>query len=104
MTLKVKSMKLIIAYIRPDCCANVMRELHEAGVGGITAYRVHGMSPETSTFSYSKRAFEINHFPESITLEVICAEEPSDRNFQSLAQAARTGDEDMCHHQGWEQC
>jgi hypothetical protein len=33
-------MKLVIAYIRTECAAHVMRELHETGVGGITCYRV----------------------------------------------------------------
>lgn len=85
-------MKVIIAYIRVDCAADVMRDLYEAGVGAITAYRVHGMSGETSTFLYSKRPFEINHLPESVKLEVVCSEESLDKIIKSIAQAARTGD------------
>ena len=69
-----------------------MRKLHEAGVGGLTAYVVRGMSGETSTFLYSKRPFEINHLPESLKLEVVCAEESVDKIVKLLAQAARTGD------------
>jgi nitrogen regulatory protein PII len=84
-------MKLIIAYIRVDRGANVMRELHKAGVGGITAYAVRGMSGETSTFLYSKRPFEVNHLPESIKLEVVCPEESIDKIVRILAQTARTG-------------
>jgi nitrogen regulatory protein PII len=37
------NVKLVIAYIRTECAAQVMRELYEAGVGGITAYAVHGI-------------------------------------------------------------
>ena len=85
-------MKLIIAYIRTECAAQVMRELHKAGVGGITAYTVRGMSGETSTFLYSKRPFEINHLPESVKLEVVCPDESLDKIVKLVAQAARTGD------------
>jgi nitrogen regulatory protein PII len=85
-------MKLVIAYIRMACAADVMRELHKAGVGGLTAYAVRGMSGETSTFLYSKRPFEINHLPESLKLEVVCSEESIDKIVKLLAQAARTGD------------
>lgn len=85
-------MKLIIAYIRMDCGVNVMRELHNAGVGGITAYAVRGMSGESSTFLYSKHPFEINHLPESLKLEVVCSEESIDKIVKLIAQAARTGD------------
>jgi len=85
-------MKVIIAYIRVDCAAKVTRDLYEAGVGGITAYRVHGMSGETSTFLYSKRPFEIHHLPESVKLEVVCSEESIDNIVKLIAQAARTGD------------
>lgn len=45
-------MKLAIAYIRTECAAHVMRELYEAGVGGITCYLANGMSGEKPTFLY----------------------------------------------------
>lgn len=85
-------MKLVIAYIRTEYAARVVRELHKAGVGGLTAYVVRGMSGETSTFLYSKRPFEINHLPESVKLEVICAEESIEKIVKLVARAARTGD------------
>lgn len=85
-------MKLLIAYIRDDCGANVMHELHKAGVGGITAYKVRGMSGETSTFLHSKHPFEINHLPEALKLEVVCSEESIDKIVKLVAQAARTGE------------
>ena len=84
-------MKLMIAYIRTECASQVMRTLHESGVSGITAYRVRGMSGETSTFLYSKRPFEINHLPESVKLEVVCADESIDKIVALIAQAACTG-------------
>lgn len=83
-------MKLVIAYIRTECAAHVMRELYQAGAGGITCYRVHGMRGETSTFLYSKRPFEIDHLPESIKLEVFCPEESVDKTVKLIMQAART--------------
>jgi nitrogen regulatory protein PII len=90
MTQKVKSMKLIIAYKRVDCAANVMLELHKSGVGGITAYVVRGMSDETSIFLYSKRPFEVNHLPESVKLEVVCSDESIDDIVKLLARTAPT--------------
>jgi nitrogen regulatory protein P-II 1 len=84
-------MKVISAYIRVDCAAKVVRDMYEAGVGGITAYTVHGMSGETSTFLYSKHPFEVNHLPESVKLEVVCSEESVDKIIQLIAQSARTG-------------
>ena len=36
-------MKMIIAYIRTECFAQVMRELYKVGVGGVTCYRMHGI-------------------------------------------------------------
>jgi nitrogen regulatory protein PII len=68
-----------------------MRELYEAGVGAITAYAVHGISGETTTFLYSKRPFEVNHLPESVKLEVVCSEESLDKIIQFIAGAAREG-------------
>jgi nitrogen regulatory protein PII len=85
-------MKLITAYIRAKRAADVMRELHKAGVGGFTAYAVRGMSGETSTFLYSKHPFEINHLPEAVKLELLCTEESVDGMVQLIARAARTGD------------
>ena len=32
-------MKMIIAYIRTECSAEVMRDLYNAGIGGITCFR-----------------------------------------------------------------
>ena len=84
-------MKLIIAYIRVDRAVNVMRELYETGVGGITAYVVRGMSGETSTFLYSKRPFEVNHLPESVKLEIFCSDESIDDIVKMLGETARTG-------------
>ena len=68
-----------------------MRELYQAGMGGITAYAVHGIRGETSTFLHSMRPFEVNHLPESIKLEVVCSEESIDKIIKLIAWAARTG-------------
>jgi nitrogen regulatory protein PII len=48
-------MKMIIAYIRTECSAEVMRHLHNAGIGGITCYQVHGIRSERPTFLNSTR-------------------------------------------------
>jgi nitrogen regulatory protein PII len=92
MKRKVKFMKLIIAYIREECGEKVMRDLFRAGVSGITAFRVHGMSGETATFFHSPHPFEVDRLPESVKLEVVCADESIDKIVKLIAQAARTGD------------
>ena len=51
-------MKLITAYLRIERGEQLMRALHDVGVSGLSAYVVHGISGETSTFLYSKRPFE----------------------------------------------
>ena len=84
-------MKLVIAYIRTDYAAAVIHDLYKAGVGGLTAYAVRGMSGKKATFFYSKHPFEIDHLPESLKLEVVCAEESTDKIVELIAQAARTG-------------
>lgn len=85
-------MKMVIAYIRTECAAYVMRDLYEVGVGGITCHMVHGMRSEQPTFLYSTRPFEVHHLPAALKLEVICADERSDEITNLIARAARTGD------------
>ena len=85
-------MKLVVAYVREKCAASVVRELHKADIGGITAYPVRGMSGEVTPVFYSKRPFEIGHLPDAVKFEVVCPEESVDRIVNLLAQAARTGE------------
>lgn len=85
-------MKLITAYIRTDYASDVIRELYKAGVGGLTAYAVHGMSGEKPPSLYSKRPFEINHLAASLKLEVVCSEDSEDRIVKVIARAARKGE------------
>jgi nitrogen regulatory protein P-II 1 len=84
-------MKMISAYVKPARSAALIRQLHKAGVGGLTAYMVRGMSGEAATFLYSKRPFEVNHLPESLKIEVICEEGSVDTIVALIAQGARTG-------------
>jgi nitrogen regulatory protein PII len=84
-------MKMISAYVRTQGSPDLMRELHKAGVGGLTAYTVRGMSGETATFLYSKRPFEVNHLPESLKIEVICDDASTDEIVALIARMAKTG-------------
>ena len=84
-------MKLVSAYVRMERAAQLMRELHRAGVGGLSAYVVRGMSGETSTFFFSKRPFEPSHLPESLKLEVICDEDSVDKIVALITREAKTG-------------
>jgi nitrogen regulatory protein P-II 1 len=84
-------MKIVTAYVRIECAPRLMRELHEAGVSGLTAYEVRGMSGEAATFFYSKRPYELGHLPESLKIEVICEDDSVDKIVALIAQQARTG-------------
>jgi nitrogen regulatory protein P-II 1 len=68
-----------------------MRDLYNAGVGGITCYMVHGIRSEKPTFLYSTRPFEIHHLPASLKLEVICPDEQCDEIASLIARTASTG-------------
>ncbi len=84
-------MKIITAYVRTECAPKLMRKLYEAEIGGLTAYTVHGISGETSTFLHSKRPYELSHLPESLKIEVICDDGYVDKIIGLIAQHARTG-------------
>jgi len=84
-------MKMVIAYIRTECAAPVMRDLYEAGVGGLTCYMVHGMRSEKPTFLYSMRPFEVHHLPSALKLEVVCSDARVDEVVALIARTARTG-------------
>ena len=77
---------LIIGHIRARYAAHVMRELHKAGVGGITCYRVHGMSGEKSTFLHSKRPIEIIICPSRLSSKWFARGESIDKIVRILAQ------------------
>jgi len=82
---------MIAAYVRVGRAPGLIRHLYNAGVGGLTAYFVRGISGEASTFLYSKRPFEVNHLPESLKIEVICEEGSVDEIVALIAQGAKTG-------------
>ena len=84
-------MKLVIAHIRTECAAHVMRDLYEAGVGGITCYIVHGIRSEKPTFLYSTRPFEVHRLPAALKLEMICSEDSVDDIVSLIARTAQTG-------------
>lgn len=84
-------MKLITAYLRIERGEQLMRALHDAGVSGLSAYVVHGISGETSTFLYSKRPFEPSRLPESLKLEVICDDASVEKIVQLITREAKTG-------------
>lgn len=81
-------MKMIIAYIRTECFAEVMRDLYNAGKG-ITCYQVHGIRSERPTSLYSTGPFEIHHLPAALKLEVVCPEERCDEIIRLIARRVR---------------
>ncbi len=85
-------MKLLVAYIRPECTSNVMRALYKAGVGGISAYEVRGLRAETKSSFYTHHPFELYHLEEAVKLEAICPDESVDRMVSLIAEHARTGE------------
>jgi nitrogen regulatory protein PII len=87
----MKPMMLVIAYVRKLRAPAVLRALHEAGVGGATAYVVHGMSGDKATFLYSAHPFEPAHLPEAVKIEVVCAEQMTNQIVAVVANEAKTG-------------
>ena len=85
-------MKLLVAYIRPECTSNVMRALYKAGVGGISAYEVRGLRAETRSSLYTHHPFELAHLEEAVKLEAICTDESIDTMVNLIAEHARTGE------------
>ena len=83
---------MVTAYIRKFRAPAVLRALYESGVGGLTAYIVHGMSGEKSTFFYSGHPFEPAHLPEAVKIEVVCAEDMTDQIVGVIANKAKTGE------------
>lgn len=84
-------MKIVTAYVRLNRSGPVVRALHETGVRGLTAFVVHGMSGETSTFLHGLDPFEPKSLPESVKVEVICEEGSVDTVVRTIADAAKTG-------------
>ena len=85
-------MKLLLAYIRPECTSNVMRALYKAGVGGISAEEPRGLRAETKSTLYTHHPFELHHLDEAVKLETICPDESVDRMIGLIAEHARTGE------------
>ena len=86
-------MKLLVAYIRPECTSKVMRALYKAGVGGISAYEVRGLRAETKSFLFYRRdPFGLSHLDEAVKLETICADEFMDTIVRLIAEHAWTGE------------
>ena len=92
-------MKLVIAHIRTECAAHVMRDLYEAGVGGITCYMVHGIRSEKPMFLCSARPFEVHHLPTALKLEMICSEDSVDDIVSLIADRA-DGKSRRWHYRG----
>lgn len=84
-------MKIVKAYVRVNRAAHVVRALHKAGVPGLTAYAVRGLSGETPPSYHGMHPFEPSNLPESVKIEVICEEDLMDEIVKTIAQAAKTG-------------
>jgi nitrogen regulatory protein P-II 1 len=84
-------MKMVSAYVREAYTSRLIQELYQAGVKGLTAYVVHGLSGEVPTFLYSKRPFELDHLPQSLKVEIICEDGSVDEVVRLIAQGAKTG-------------
>ena len=84
-------MKIVKAYVRINRAAHVVQALQKAGVPGLTAYVVRGLSGETSPSYHGLHPFEPSNLPESVKIEVICEEGLVDGIVTTIAQASKTG-------------
>ena len=85
-------MKLLVAYIRPECTRTVMRALYKAGGGGISAYEVRGLRAETQSSLSTHHPFELYHLEAAVKLEAIGTDESIDRMVSLIAEYAWTGE------------
>jgi nitrogen regulatory protein P-II 1 len=84
-------MKMAIAYTRTECTADVMCDLYEAGVGGLTCYIVHGMRSEKTYVSLFDAPLRSSSSARVAEVEVVCSDERIDEGVSVIARGAQTG-------------
>jgi len=90
-TPKEKSMKLVVAIIKPFKLDDVREALAEVGVQGITVTEVKGFGRQKGHTELYRGAEYVVDFLPKIKLEIAVADTQLERVIEAIQQSARTG-------------
>jgi len=85
-------MKLVVAIIRPDRLNNVLEELFQANVAGLTISRVQGHGGETERVETYRGTTVKMELTEKVRLEIGVSDHFVDTTVAAICAGARTGD------------
>jgi nitrogen regulatory protein P-II 2 len=86
-----KSMKLVVAIIKPFKLDDVREALAEVGVQGMTVTEVKGFGRQKGHTELYRGAEYVVDFLPKIKLEVVVADDLLERVLEAIQQSARTG-------------
>jgi nitrogen regulatory protein PII len=86
-----KSMKLVVAVIKPFKLDDVREALAEAGVQGITVTEVKGFGRQKGHTELYRGAEYVVDFLPKIKVEVAVGDDQLERVVEAISQSARTG-------------
>ena len=84
-------MKKIEAIIKPFKLDEVKEALHEIGVSGITVTEARGFGRQKGHTELYRGAEYVVDFLPKVKLEVVVADDQTDRTVEAIAAAAQTG-------------
>lgn len=85
-------MKLISCIIRPERLAAVKEALFQAGVTGISIYRLSGHGGEQEVVEHYRGSSIVLEFKEKVRVEMACSEPFVEPTIKAIQFAARTGE------------
>jgi len=85
-------MKLVVAIIRPDRLSDVLEELFQANVAGLTISRVQGHGGETERVETYRGTTVKMELTEKVRLEIGVSDHFVDTTVNAIVSGARTGD------------
>ena len=90
-TLEVRTMKLVVAIIKPFKLDDVREALTELGIAGMTVTEVKGFGRQKGHTELYRGAEYVVDFLPKIKVEVAVSDEQVERTVEAIIQAARTG-------------
>ncbi|HJQ37806.1 MAG TPA: P-II family nitrogen regulator [Thermoanaerobaculia bacterium] len=85
-------MKLVVAVIRPETLGNVLEQLFNANVAGLTISRVHGHGGETERVETYRGTTVKMELTEKVRLEIGVSDHFVEPTVQAILAGARTGE------------
>jgi nitrogen regulatory protein P-II 1 len=89
--LKERSVKLVVAIVKPFKLDEVKEALREIGVNGLTTTDVEGFGRQRGhTEVYRGAEYQVDFVPK-VKVEVLCNDDQADVVIDAITEAARTG-------------